>query len=269
MAEEAAHRTMALDALATPLRWILDEELARGNEVREVSDWPPTCRLLVILARPFARAYEVGDDVTFRELDDPHYWKAEYGYGGGVHCLACGFGPRGHDAHGLGSHVARRVEELFAEQDVAEALRMLAACSDERGLAAELVRQGSDRIFCAMIRVSGGDLERLREHAIPLARRDFRDLLVAAGFADDVRAHASWTPRRFDAQVVEAWIARHPLDRVTFGPGDPVELKEQPGDRRSGTVIALLGLEPEPRYRVRLSATETCEASQWSLSRRG
>lgn len=31
--------------------------------------------------------------------------------------------------------------------------------------------------------------------AIALANLDWRDLLVAAGFADDIHAHARWRPR--------------------------------------------------------------------------
>jgi hypothetical protein len=78
--------------LAAPLRVILDAELARGNVIDEVSDWPPQCELLVILRRPFAMAYPTGPGVEFTAIEDRHYWKSEYNLDGGRQTLACGFG---------------------------------------------------------------------------------------------------------------------------------------------------------------------------------
>lgn len=83
---------MSVELLAAPLKKILDAELALGNSIQEVSDWPPKCHLLVVLKRPFSRSYELERHVEFAELNDRHYWKAEYRYREGVQCLACGFG---------------------------------------------------------------------------------------------------------------------------------------------------------------------------------
>ena len=77
--------------LAPPLQDILDAELARGNVVAEVAEWPPLCRRLVILTRPFGATYPPQEHVEYRVLDDPHHWQAEYRYQGGVECLACRF----------------------------------------------------------------------------------------------------------------------------------------------------------------------------------
>jgi len=79
-------------ALAAPLRVILEAELARGNTIAEVADWPPQCELLVILRRPFAAAYPTGPGVEFTAIEDRHYWKSEYNLDGGRQTLACGFG---------------------------------------------------------------------------------------------------------------------------------------------------------------------------------
>jgi hypothetical protein len=78
--------------LAAPLRAILEAELAQGNVIDEVADWPPRCELLVILRRPFAAAYPTGPDVKFTAIEDRHYWKSEYNLDGGRQTLACGFG---------------------------------------------------------------------------------------------------------------------------------------------------------------------------------
>ncbi len=50
-----------------------------------------------------------------------------------------------------------------------------------------------DRIRLAVLKVSGGALDSLAR-AVALAQVDFRDALVAAGFADDVQAHLAWWP---------------------------------------------------------------------------
>lgn len=78
-------------ALAAPLRDILRAELARGNRIAEIADWPPVCELLVILERPFRKRYALTAGLDYADIDDPHYWKAEYRHDGGRHCLACGF----------------------------------------------------------------------------------------------------------------------------------------------------------------------------------
>jgi hypothetical protein len=85
------NRPVALPPLAPPLQAILDAELCSGNEVVEASDWLPKCELLVILRHPFRRAYATSTSVKFVEINDPHYWKAEYRYNGGMHTLACKF----------------------------------------------------------------------------------------------------------------------------------------------------------------------------------
>jgi hypothetical protein len=56
--------------------------------------------------------------------------------------------------------------------------------------------EGSDsvdleRVRYAALKVSEGQLEKLRE-AIELAKVDWRDLLVTAGFAHDPGAHKTW-----------------------------------------------------------------------------
>lgn len=77
--------------MAPALQSILEAELMAGNTVVEVSCWPPKCTLLVILGHEFKTTVHVSDNVTFHEINDPHYWKAEYRYGGGTEVLACKF----------------------------------------------------------------------------------------------------------------------------------------------------------------------------------
>ena len=77
--------------MAEPLHVILSRELAAGNEIAEISAWPPKCSLLVILKHAFRSPRHTGPEVELVEVNDPHYWKAEYRYRGGDQVLACGF----------------------------------------------------------------------------------------------------------------------------------------------------------------------------------
>ncbi|MGP1273386.1 MAG: hypothetical protein ACTS22_08620 [Phycisphaerales bacterium] len=79
------------------------------------------------------------------------------------------------------------LEAVFAPNDRATAAELL-----------ELVEPSyleHDRIFAALLKCSRGELDLLAQ-AIDLCNTDWRDLLVAAGFADDIHAHEAWDPKR-------------------------------------------------------------------------
>jgi hypothetical protein len=93
-AEEARIQRERHVALLHPSLFpILNKELNLGNEVVETAvDWPRPGSIFIMLAHPFRpRIGELPDQVTFRELTDPHYWKAEYVQEGVKHVLACRF----------------------------------------------------------------------------------------------------------------------------------------------------------------------------------
>jgi hypothetical protein len=101
---------------------------------------------------------------------------------------------------GLSSRTKRHVAALFGAQDVAAAERLL-----EQECGANLPILGAsgtpaslERVRFAALRTSGGRIDRLQD-AVALAQVDWRDLLVAAGFADDPHAHEAWEPGRGDA----------------------------------------------------------------------
>jgi hypothetical protein len=81
--------------LTGTLRDILAAELAAGNTVQEnrKGDWPEGACRFVLLKMPFMT--EIRRDipgVTFMNVNDPHYWKAEYHDESLCEYLACGFG---------------------------------------------------------------------------------------------------------------------------------------------------------------------------------
>jgi hypothetical protein len=51
--------------------------------------------------------------------------------------------------------------------------------------------EGLERIRFAALKLSEGSLDKLKQ-AVRVANADWRDLLVASGFADDPDAHKSW-----------------------------------------------------------------------------
>lgn len=84
------------------------------------------------------------------------------------------------------------VERHFAPASRAAAARLLVErCGNNLPDLEHEDAEGLERFRFAALRVAGGDLERLAQ-AVALARTDWRDLLVDAGFADDVRAHREW-----------------------------------------------------------------------------
>lgn len=142
-----------------------------------------------------------------------------------------------------------RIEAVFSEELVDEAAELLSGMT--LGLlgdsAAEL-----ERIRIAAIRVSGGFIDALCD-AIELADVDWRDLLLSAGFADDIDAHLTWTPKRFTQSVADRWMAGDLPDGVEFGLNSSVAVRIGNHRGQTGAVISLQALEPEPKYLVELS----------------
>jgi hypothetical protein len=155
---------------------------------------------------------------------------------------------------GLTEQTRRHIRAMFAPADVDAVERALAQCEHD------------ERIRFAAIRFSGGRLPRLRE-AIDLAALDWRDLLVAAGFAEDTTAHTSWQPRTFNTEVVNQWFAEGSLPGVVFSPNQLVTITTGAGEIHFGSIISLEGLEPEPQYLVELASGADLTVFQRNLAR--
>lgn len=52
-----------------------------------------------------------------------------------------------------------------------------------------------ERIRFATLKLSKGSIRQLRE-SVDLAKMDWRDALVAAGFAESLTAHIEWVPKK-------------------------------------------------------------------------
>ncbi len=94
----------------------------------------------------------------------------------------------------LSERTAELVLRLFEKPDWHEARLLLESeCSDNL----PLVRQwgptpaSMERLRFATLKLSEGKIEKLRT-ALDLAKKDWRDLLVAAGFGHRLDAHRHW-----------------------------------------------------------------------------
>ena len=94
----------------------------------------------------------------------------------------------------LSPKTLRHVHTLFAEPDRAQAIRLLTdECGNNIPFCEKSTSEQLERIRFAALKLSNGSLDQLRS-AIDLARIDWRDLLMAAGFGNNIHAHQSWQP---------------------------------------------------------------------------
>jgi hypothetical protein len=92
----------------------------------------------------------------------------------------------------LSAQTLRRAAIVFAPADLEQAHRLLVEeCGNNLPFCERLDAHQLERVRFAALKLSGGRLDELRR-AIALAKTDWRDLLMAAGFGQDVRAHERW-----------------------------------------------------------------------------
>ena len=84
------------------------------------------------------------------------------------------------------------VEKIFSPGQVAEATTWLEdECGNNIAFCENYDEFQLERMRFAAIKWSNGDIRKLLE-AIDLARIDWRDLFMAAGFGHNVKAHEKW-----------------------------------------------------------------------------
>jgi hypothetical protein len=80
-----------IDNYSSTLTEILNQEVELGNEIEETSKgWPDEKTIIIFLKKPFIAQYKF-ENVEYRNINDPHYWKAEYEDHLTKHLLACKF----------------------------------------------------------------------------------------------------------------------------------------------------------------------------------
>jgi hypothetical protein len=87
-----------------------------------------------------------------------------------------------------------RIALLFAPDEVALVRALLEEeCGNNLPLLEQADSVTMDRYRFAVLKLSGGDLGKL-DRALRLAKIDWRDLLMGAGFGYSVTAHLEWQP---------------------------------------------------------------------------
>ena len=94
----------------------------------------------------------------------------------------------------LSPETQRRVDALFhgAARTLAAEL-LVNRCGSNLPFNDSADARSLERIRFAALKLSNGDLAELRR-AIEQVQIDSRDVLMAAGFGEDVRAHEAWFP---------------------------------------------------------------------------
>lgn len=92
----------------------------------------------------------------------------------------------------LSPQTTRRLELLFPPETRDEARRLLTyECGADLPWSGDINPVSLERVRFAALKVSDGQIEKLKQ-AIELAKADWRDLLVSAGFEHDPQAHKTW-----------------------------------------------------------------------------
>jgi len=96
----------------------------------------------------------------------------------------------------LSPETEKRIALLFppSEQERVRTL-MLEECGSNLPFLQDFDEFKLERFRFAALKLSEGQLNKL-DRAVAIAKRDWRDLLVAAGFANNIEAHRSWLPER-------------------------------------------------------------------------
>lgn len=82
-----------VDELSLKLKNILDLEIKAGNSIAETwTGWPYPTTVCVALLLPFlVKVENLPEGIVYRDINDPHYWKADYYDSITNHMLVCGF----------------------------------------------------------------------------------------------------------------------------------------------------------------------------------
>lgn len=94
----------------------------------------------------------------------------------------------------LSPETMRRIDILFPPGQRDEAASILTKrCGNNLPFLEKLNEYELERFRYAALKLSNGRLEQLRR-ATDIANLDWRDLLMAAGFGENVDAHREWLP---------------------------------------------------------------------------
>jgi hypothetical protein len=104
----------------------------------------------------------------------------------------------------LTSDTKARLKFLFPESEWAPVEKILMEeCGNNLPFLDDATPEDLERFQFAALKLSNGNFLKLKE-AVELAKADWRDLLVAAKFANDEEAHKKWEPRKRDRKFQQS-----------------------------------------------------------------
>lgn len=210
-----------LDAIRACLgrRWRVNKKVEGLGEAEELHVDDGSGRRRIFESGPWVLPQSITDAMTQRNLHPPGFRSFWVRYGGGTSTephvaqamggwlydsssrlltpgefteLSCPPPPPA-ELQPLTPETRRRLELLFAPADRAAAEEMLVLeCGNNLFHCSHtLDSRNLERFHVAALKLSSGSLHALRG-AITPAKSDWRDLLMAAGFGEDVHAHEQW-----------------------------------------------------------------------------
>ena len=94
----------------------------------------------------------------------------------------------------LSKQTVERINQLFSSEIRKEVESLLMnKCAENIPFCQDSDQYKMERIRFAVLKLGEGNLDKLKD-AIGLAQIDWRDLLLIAGFGDDLEAHKKWNP---------------------------------------------------------------------------
>jgi hypothetical protein len=165
----------------------------------------------------------------------------------------------------LSPETIRRVDILFPAEARGRVKDLLyQKCGKNLPFLEKMDMFGLERFRFAALKYSDGKFSRL-EHAVKLAQTDWRDLLAATDFANDVGAHRNWEPMpvdepaRIDTVAIAAEIHKRVAEALT-----PLAFRREGEEwRRDGEVPQTLRLQTgltsrvETRFFLRITLEAT------------
>lgn len=81
-----------IEMFSERLKNILNNEIKLGNEiVWTEKDWARKNEITILLKYQFSQRYHLFPGIEYEEINNPHYWKAQYFDSSNSHMLACNF----------------------------------------------------------------------------------------------------------------------------------------------------------------------------------
>jgi hypothetical protein len=92
----------------------------------------------------------------------------------------------------LSKATEERLKKVFKPELQAEAARILVEeCGNNLPFCESQDEKGMERVRFAVLKLSGGDLEKLKSW-VKDAQKDWRDVLMDAGFGESLSSHERW-----------------------------------------------------------------------------